>query len=218
MSSPTPERKPYICTYYTVPVLDEQNMPTGMSRLHSPKPLALLVEDVKALLKTIHDADGNNALDLLHWINAEESTLPMRTWRVRGTRKGVDCERMVQALDLNAAVREASTGKDHMVVRDCVLIDEPQRGKSVNMLEMVTSVCEGANEGYLVRLLARVKNEPDFRPVVTLKYLSDKDMVYRVSRAINDALIEGQYVREEPPGYRPPPVPAEEDSMETPTP
>jgi hypothetical protein len=54
----------------------------------------------------------------------------------------------------------------------------------------------GANEGYLVEVFSFDTSAGTVVPVIIVKYLSDKSLVYKLVEAVNDALWNGGFICE----------------------
>ncbi len=65
--------------------------------------------------------------------------------------------------------------------------------------EAFAALLYGGSEGYLPTVLALDKAAGVAVPVITIKYLSDRDFAYQVVRALNEALREGQFTHQRPP-------------------
>lgn len=61
------------------------------------------------------------------------------------------------------------------------------------------AMVRGNSEGYHIRMFVISRRENTIKPLITIKYLSDKHFVYRVTQEVNEALDEGCYATIEPP-------------------
>ena len=65
--------------------------------------------------------------------------------------------------------------------------------------EVLVSATPGGNEGWMIYVLVQLDRAGDFRPVVAIKYLSNRDLVFEAAKALALAFDEGLYTSEAPP-------------------
>lgn len=137
----------HIVTSYDTPERDENGKKTGRWHFHSMATKGAVLEQIRAVLRTIEDKDGYNAEQTAEWVDV--------------------------------------VGKPSFAMPE----GDP-----------FAAFTYGGSEGYVIRLMTlNRRGGNDITPFCAIKYLADKDFVYRIVRALNDALNEGMYVCEEPP-------------------